>query len=91
MLRRETWSFPNSRVLSHGIGMKNSKHHIMVPVRLGPPSMISRVPLGSSVHTPKLFGEWQERGLETLSGHVVQKLRLTLTPLQSGVTANARG
>jgi len=63
----------------HDIGMKNSKRHIMVPGRLGP------------AHPPKLFAEWQQRGPETLSGHVVRKLRFTLAPPQSAVTASAGG
>jgi hypothetical protein len=63
--------------------MKNSKHHTI------PPSAISQVELGSSARTSKLFGEWQQRGPETFSGHVIRKLRLTLAPPQSLATANA--
>jgi hypothetical protein len=71
--------------------MKNSKPHIMVPVQLGPPSAISRGQLGLPAFTSKLFGEWQQHGPETFSGHVVRKLRLTLALPQSVVTANAAG
>jgi hypothetical protein len=71
--------------------MKNSKRHIMVPVRFGPAATIPRVQLGPTARTAKLFGEWQQRGPETLSGHVFRKLRLTLAPPQSVLTANARG
>jgi hypothetical protein len=39
----------------------------------------------------KLVAEWQQRGPETFSGQVLRKLRLTLAPPQSGVTANAGG
>jgi hypothetical protein len=92
MLRTETWSFPSSGGRLDDIGMKNSKCHIMVPVRLGPPSTISRVPLGPSAHTSMLFGEWQQRGPEIVSGYVVRKLRLTLlAPPQFVFTANAAG
>jgi hypothetical protein len=85
MLRRETWSFPSNGVQLHDIGMKNSKRHTI------PPSTISRFQLGPSAHPSKLFGEWQQRGPESLSGHVVRKLRLTLAPPQSVAIANARG
>jgi hypothetical protein len=71
--------------------MKNSKRHIMMPVRLGPPSMISRVQLGLSAETSKLFGEWQQRGPEAFSGFAFRKLRLTLAPPQFAAAANARG
>src|ERR1700686_3614068 len=98
MLRTETWSFPSSRVRSHAIGMKKSKRHTMMPVRsktrrgeLGSPATISRVQLGHPVHTSMLFGEWQQRGPETPSGHVFRKLRLPLAPPQSVAAANARG
>ena len=64
---------------SHVIGMNNSNRHIMEPVR--------RSPVGPSI----LFGEWQQRGPETLSGHVFRKLRLTLAPPQSVAVVNARG
>ena len=74
---------------SNDIGMKNSKRHIMVPVRLGPAPTIPRVQLRLPAHTSKLFGEWQQRGPETFSGHVIRKLRLTLAPPQAVVTANA--
>jgi hypothetical protein len=83
MLRTETWSFSNSGERSHDIGMKNSNYH---PI---PPSPISRVQFGLSADTSKLFGEWQQRGPETFSGHVIRKLRLTLAPPQSLATANA--
>jgi hypothetical protein len=89
MLRTDTRSFPNSGVRAHGIGMNNSNRHTMVPVRLGPPSAISRVQLEPPAHTSKLFGEWQQRGPETFSGHIIRKLRLTLAPPQSVVTASA--
>jgi hypothetical protein len=85
-------------VRSHAIGMKNSNRHIMMPVRsktrrgeLGPPSAISRVQFWRSAHTSKLLGEWQQHGPETLSGHVVRKLRLTLAPPQPVVAAHAGG
>jgi hypothetical protein len=54
-----------------------------------PRSTISRVHLEPPVDTLKLFGEWQQHGPETLSGHVVRKLRLTLAPPQSVVAAHA--
>jgi len=60
--------------------MKNSKHYIMVPVRLGPPA-----------HPSKLFGEWQQRGPESLSGQIARKLRLTLASPQAVATASAGG
>jgi hypothetical protein len=85
MLRRETWSFPSSGGRPHDIGMKDSKRYMI------PPSAISRVPLEPPARTSKLFGEWQQRGPQTLSEHVVRKLRLTLAPPQSVVTANAAG
>jgi hypothetical protein len=65
--------------------MENSKHHTI------PPSTISRLQLERPAHTSTLFGEWQQRGPEALSGHVVRKLRLTLAPPQPVATANARG
>jgi hypothetical protein len=86
MLRTETTSFPSSGKRSHAIGMKNSKRYTIPPVM-----MISGVQLGPAAQTPKLFGEWQQRGPETLSGYVARKLRLTLAPPQSVVAANARG
>jgi len=85
MLRTETWSFPGSGEQSDDIGMKNSKCHTI------PPSTISRVQLGLPAHAATLFGEWQQHGPETLSGHVVRKLRLTLAPPPSVATANVRG
>jgi hypothetical protein len=63
--------------------MKNSNRHTI------PLSAISRVLLEPPAHTSKLFGEWQQRGPETFSGHVIRKLRLTLAPPQSLATANA--
>jgi hypothetical protein len=38
---------------------------------------------------PRLVAEWQERGLETLSGHTARKLRLVLALPQSVVNASA--
>jgi hypothetical protein len=63
--------------------MKNSKRYTI------PASAISRVQLEPPAHKSKLFGEWQQRGPETLSGYVVRKLRLTLAPPQAVVAANA--
>jgi hypothetical protein len=83
MLRTEKGSFPNSGTQPHGIGMKNSNHH---PI---PSPTISGVQLGSSVHSSKLFGEWQQRGPETFSGHVIRKLRLTLALPHSLASASA--
>jgi hypothetical protein len=77
--------FPEQRVRSHAIGMKNAKRNMIGP------SAISRVQLGLPIHTSKLFGEWQQRGPETFLGNVVGKLRLTLAPPQSVATANVRG
>jgi hypothetical protein len=98
MLTKETWSFPISQARSHAIGMKNSKPQAIMPVRsktrrgeLGPSSTISRVQLRSPADTPKLFGEWQQRGPETFSGHVFRKLRFTLAPPQLVASASARG
>ena len=34
-------------------------------------------------HAPKLVGEWQQRGAETLSGRMLRKLRLAFAPSQS--------
>jgi hypothetical protein len=68
---------------SHDIGMKNPKRHTI------PRSTISRVQLEPPARPLKLFGQWQQREPETLSGHVVRKLRLTLAPPQSVATANA--
>jgi hypothetical protein len=34
-------------------------------------------------HAPKLVGEWQQRGPETLSGRMLRKLRLVFAPSQS--------
>jgi hypothetical protein len=34
-------------------------------------------------HAPKLVGEWQQRGPETLSGYALRKLRLGFAPSQS--------
>jgi hypothetical protein len=67
--------------------MKNSTHHIMVPVQ----SKTRRGELGLSAGTSKLFGEWQQRGPEAFSGFAFRKLRLTLAPPQSAAAANARG
>jgi hypothetical protein len=38
-------------------------------------------------HTPKLVGEWQQRGPETLSGYALKKLRLAFAPSQSAKLA----
>jgi hypothetical protein len=40
---------------------------------------------------PRLVAEWQERGLETLSGQTARKLRLVLALPQSVITASAAG
>jgi hypothetical protein len=37
----------------------------------------------------KLIAEWQHRGPETVSGHAVQKLRLSFAPTHSAETAGA--
>ena len=37
----------------------------------------------------QLVGEWQDRGLETLSGHGLWKLRLALGPAQSAIATSA--
>ncbi|MFZ1219801.1 MAG: hypothetical protein WAO00_10935 [Chthoniobacterales bacterium] len=63
--------------------MKNSEHHTIAL------STASRAQLEPGPHSTKLFGVWQPRGPETLSGLVVRKLRLTLAPPQSAVTAHA--
>jgi len=34
-------------------------------------------------HAPKLVGEWQQRGPETLSGYTLRKLRLAFAPSPS--------
>jgi hypothetical protein len=34
-------------------------------------------------HAPKLVGEWQQHGPETLSGRMLRKLRLAFAPSQS--------
>ena len=85
MLRTETRSFPNSGVRSDDIDMKNLTRHTI------PLSVTSRVRLGPPAHSAELFGEWQQRGPETFSGHVLRKLRLTLAPPQSVVAANVPG
>ena len=36
---------------------------------------------------PKLVGEWQQRGPETLSGRMLRKLRLAFAPSQSAKLA----
>jgi len=40
---------------------------------------------------PRLVAEWQERGLETLSGKTGRKLRLILALPQSVITASTAG
>jgi len=42
-------------------------------------------------HAPKLVGEWQQRGPETLSEYAVRKLRLAFVPSQSTKLATANG
>jgi hypothetical protein len=37
----------------------------------------------------KFVAEWQDRGPETLSGHTLQKLRLTFVPADSVIAASA--
>jgi len=39
----------------------------------------------------KLAAEWQQRGPETLSGHALRKLRLSLAPTQSAITPTPVG
>jgi hypothetical protein len=54
--------------------------------------MIPRSKAGSvQSRAAALVGEWQQRGPETFSGHVVRKLRLTIVPPQSMAAANAVG
>ena len=38
-----------------------------------------------------LVAEWQQRGFETFSGNAFRKLRLTLAPTPSAITAGATG
>jgi hypothetical protein len=63
--------------------MKNSKPDRMREIA------ISRVQLARTAHPLQLFGVWQQRGPETLSGYVGGKLRLTLEPPQSVAGASA--
>jgi hypothetical protein len=39
----------------------------------------------------KLVAEWQERGLETLSGHTFRKLRVAFAQPESVIAASAAG
>jgi hypothetical protein len=39
----------------------------------------------------KLVAEWQERGLETLSGHTFRKLRLAFAQPESVIAASVAG
>jgi len=48
-----------------------------------PRSTIPQVRLGLEPHAPKLVGEWQQRGPETLSRRMLRKLRLAFAPSQS--------
>ena len=65
--------------------MKAIERHMTLPVRLGPPAKAgSSQPRGAD-----LVAEWQQRGPETLSGHIVRKLRLVLVPTQSALIASA--
>jgi hypothetical protein len=56
-----------------------------------PQSKVPPVRLGLQSRATELVAEWQQRGPETLSGHVVRKLRLALAPTQSVITASAAG
>jgi hypothetical protein len=56
--------------------IKAVERHMILPVRLG----LER-------HTPKLVGEWQQRGPETFSGYALRKLRLAFAPSQSAKLA----
>jgi hypothetical protein len=89
MLRKETWSFPTSRMRPDDVGMNNSMHY---PIPLSTvsrdQSKTRRGEIGLSAATSKLFGEWQQRGPEGLSGLAFRKLRLTLVPPQSVAAAN---
>lgn len=38
---------------------------------------------------PQLVAEWQDRGLETLAGHGLWKLRLALAPAESAMATSA--
>ncbi len=40
-------------------------------------------------YAPKLVGEWQQRGPETLSGYALRKLRLAFAPSPSTKLATA--
>jgi len=73
--------------------IKAIERHMTLPGRsgrsgeLGPQSKAVSVQSGVA----KLVAEWQQRGPETLSGHVVQKLRLVLAPTQSVMPARVAG
>ena len=78
------------------------ERHMILPVRsadwtdssrgeLGPQSKAPPVRLELQSRARELVAEWQQRGPETPSGHVVRKLRLAFAPTQSVITASAAG
>ena len=71
--------------------IKAIERHMILPVRLGSQFKVPTVRLGLQSRAAKLVAEWQQRGPETLSGHVVRKLRLALAPSQPVITATAAG
>jgi hypothetical protein len=87
MLREETWSFTNQHIESDDADMKTFNSPEKTKVM--PMSTMSPARLGR--RASKLVAEWQDRGLETLSGLTMRKLRLSFAPSQLVVNASAVG
>ena len=74
--------------------IKAIEHYIMSRTRPAVPpvrSQTRRGELGLQPSAPRLIAEWQQRGLETLSGYALHKLRLALAPSQSVITGGRLG
>jgi hypothetical protein len=52
-----------------------------------PKIAVSPVPFGLHLASSGFIAEWQQRGPETVSGHALRKLRLTLAPPPPVTTA----
>jgi hypothetical protein len=83
MLKEETWSFTTTAVRPDGVSMKNSNHHINLQ------AITPSVQLGHTAGL-RLVAEWQQHGPETVLGHAVGKLRLTLARTQSVLSERER-
>ena len=79
--------FLKSAVLGRSL-FTEKKEHMSRTIKaierhMSPPSKRQAV----EPHAPKLVGEWQQRGPETLSGRMLRKLRLAFAPSQSAKLA----